>query len=370
MTTTADSERAPDPGLILANWRDELDSAHLYRYLASREGDSERANVLRLMADSEQRHAAVMEQGLHDLGMRVPRHRIGFKTRAMKLLARVFGPSVIYPILQGTEISGTTAYAGQNAATAALAPEERAHARVLSQLSQRTSHERWHRAGAGGAVRAAIFGINDGLVSNLSLIMGFAGAGTDAEFVLLAGLAGLLAGASSMAAGEYVSMRSQRELFERQIDLEKAELAVMPGEEREELTLIYQAKGLPRDEAEHLVGRIMENPDIALDTLVREELGLDPADLGAPWSAAIGSFVAFSAGAILPVLPFFTGAGLPQVAASALIGAVALFGVGATVSIFTGRGALVSGLRQLGIGAAAATLTFAIGSLIGVSTGI
>jgi VIT1/CCC1 family predicted Fe2+/Mn2+ transporter len=371
MTTSAEERPPPDPRLILENWRNELDSADLYTYLAARERDSGRAEVLLRMAEGEKHHAAVMERGLQQLGLPVPRHRLSFKTRAMKLLTRLFGPSVVYPILQGTEISGTTDYAAQSAATAALASEERAHARVLSELSRRAAaQERWHHSGAGGALRAAIFGVNDGLVSNLSLVMGFAGAQADAKFVLLAGLAGLLAGASSMAAGEYVSMRSQRELFERQIDLEKAELAVVPGEEQEELTLIYQAKGLPRAEAELVVGRIMENETVALETLVREELGLDPQKLGSPWAAAIGSFLAFAAGAILPVLPYFTGADWPQVIVSCLIAGGALFAVGAGVSLFTGRNAVMSGLRQLAIGAAAATITFAIGRVIGISADI
>ncbi len=142
--------------------------------------------------------------------------------------------------------------------------------------------ERWHRTAGGGTLRAAVFGVSDGLVSNVSLVMGFAGASADAKFVLLAGFMGLLAGASSMAAGEYVSMKAQRELFERQIELEAAELAVTPEEEVEELALIYRAKGLNKEEAQKLAGRLTEDPNVALDTLVREELGLDPERAGQP----------------------------------------------------------------------------------------
>lgn len=212
--------------------------------------------------------------------------------------------------------------------------------------------------------------MSDGLVSNLSLVMGFAGAQADSKFVLLAGLAGLLAGASSMAAGEYVSVRAQRELFERQLRLEEAELLLAPEEERAELVLIYRAKGVPPDEAEQLADRILQDPKVALDTLAREELGLDPAALGSPWGAASGSFLAFAAGAILPVIPYFFGAGWPHFAASAIASGAALFAVGVGVSLFTGRSALYSGLRQLGLGAAAAAITFAIGSAIGAGTGI
>ena len=230
--------------------------------------------------------------------------------------------------------------------------------------------ERWHRTAGGGTLRAAVFGVNDGLVSNLSLVMGFAGASADAKFVLLAGLSGLLAGASSMAAGEYVSMKAQRELFERQIELEAAELAVTPEEEVEELALIYRAKGLNKEEAEKLAGRLTEDPNVALDTLVREELGLDPKDLGNPIAAAAGSFFAFTGGAILPVMPFFFGASTELVIASIAISGVALFGVGALLSLFTGKGVMFSGGRQLLIGAVAASITFGLGSLIGASTEI
>src|SRR4029077_17651339 len=170
--------------------------------------------------------------------------------------------------------------------------------------AQIAEHETWHRSGGGGTLRASGFGVSDGLLSNLSLLMGFAGAQADSKFVVLAGIAGLLAGSSSMAAGEYVSMRAQREMFERQIKLEEMELLLSPDEERAELVLIYRAKGVPQVEAEQLAGRIFANKETALDTLVREELGLDPSELGSPWGAATGSFFAFGLGAIVPVIPY------------------------------------------------------------------
>jgi VIT1/CCC1 family predicted Fe2+/Mn2+ transporter len=173
-----------------------------------------------------------------------------------------------------------------------------------------------------------------------------------------------------MAAGEYVSMRAQRELFERQIELESAELAVTPEEEMEELALIYRAKGIPQHDAESLARRLLEDREVALDTLVREELGLDPSELGSPWGAAVGSFLAFGVGAVLPVIPFFFGAGTALVIASIVLAGVGLFAVGAALSIFTGRNVVISGGRQLLIGAVAAALTFGLGSIIGVSTGV
>ena len=262
---------------MLANWRGELDAADLYRFLASREKDSRHAQLLREMADMESGHARVMERGLRTLGIKLPPHRLSTQTRILKWIARMFGPRIVYPVLHGLEISGSADYAAQDEATAALAPQERSHARIMGEFAETRIHpERWHRTGGGGSLRAAVFGVSDGLLSNLSLVMGFAGAAADGKFILLAGLSGLLAGAFSMAAGEYVSMRAQTELFERQIELEAAELEVTPGEEEEELSLIYRAKGLRKEEADDLAGRIIKDPDAALDSLVREELGLDP----------------------------------------------------------------------------------------------
>jgi len=175
-----------------------------------------------------------------------------------------------------------------------------------------------------------------------------------------------------MAAGEYVSMRAQRELYERQIEMERSEVEASPEEERREISLIYQAKGLPAEQADDMASRMMENPAVALDILVREELGLDPGELGSPWGAAAGSFFAFAAGAAVPVIPFAIAASAATgyVVASAALSAVALFAVGGSLSLFTGRRVLLSGGRQVALGAVAAALTFAIGRLIGVSTDV
>ena len=371
MTIQSEKRTGSRPELMLANWHSELDSADLYRYLASLEKDRMRASLMRDMAASEIRHARVMERSLRQAGMPLPRHRASFQNRFMKLLARGFGPGIVYPLLHGTEISGSASYAAQEPSTAALAPEERSHARALGELSRRSVRpEHWHRSGGGGTLRAAVFGVNDGLVSNLSLVMGFAGAGVDADFVLLAGLSGLLAGATSMAAGEYVSVKAQRELFERQIELEATELDVSPEEERSELAQIYRAKGLTRADADRMASVLTQDSHFALDTLVREELGLDPRELGSPQGAAVSSFLSFAIGALLPVLPFLFGAGPGLVALSLVISGLALFGVGATISVFTGRSFLFSGGRQLLIGAFAAAITFGLGKLIGASTGL
>jgi VIT1/CCC1 family predicted Fe2+/Mn2+ transporter len=314
------------------------------------------------------------------MGIDVPRHAISMRVRVLGLLARFFGTRSVLPIVESFEAGDVNAYLGpeQDSAVQALAVDERQHFRAVSRMTTPATgavdivgHERWHRSAGGGTLRAAVFGVSDGLVSNLALVMGFAGAQADAQYVVLAGVAGLLAGAFSMGAGEYVSMRAQRELFERQLSLEETELLLSPEEERRELELIYRAKGVPAEEAAQLAGRLLENKSVALDTLAREELGLDPAELGSPWGAAIGSFVAFTIGAIIPVVAYCFGAsGWVPFSVSAIMSSAALFLVGVGVSLFTGKSALYSGARQLGIGALAAAITFAIGTAIGAGTGI
>jgi VIT1/CCC1 family predicted Fe2+/Mn2+ transporter len=253
--------------------------------------------------------------------------------------------------------------------------EERGHMRTLRAMQHQGEDkpetildlEGWHRANYGGSLRAAVFGANDGLLSNFSLVMGIAGANAEPRFVLLAGIAGLLAGASSMAAGEYVSVQSQRELYEQQIAIEREELEMSPEEEREELSLIYQAKGVPMNQAEELAERILSNPETAIDTLAREELGLDPSSLGSPWIAAASSFVAFAGGAVIPVIPYILTTGNTAFIASAVVCGLSLFILGGLISLFTGRSLFFSGFRMLGIGALAAAFTYFIGRLLGVT---
>jgi VIT1/CCC1 family predicted Fe2+/Mn2+ transporter/rhodanese-related sulfurtransferase len=233
-----------------------------------------------------------------------------------------------------------------------------------------TGAERRHRGlASGGNLRAAVFGVNDGLVSNASLILGVAGAAAEPGIILLSGVAGLLAGAFSMAAGEYVSVRSQREMYEYQIGLERDELEAYPEEEAKELALIYEARGLAWAEAKRLADSMIADPERGLDTLAREELGLNTDELGSPWGAATFSFLSFAGGALLPVLPFLFGKSPGALYVSIGLTAAALFAVGSTLSLFTGRGALRGGARMLLIGGAAGALTFAIGRLLGVSLG-
>jgi VIT1/CCC1 family predicted Fe2+/Mn2+ transporter len=297
-------------------------------------------------------------------------------------LARRFGTDLVLPVIKSFERGATDMYTGDAIAEGAGLPEDEAsHARVFDALSKRSGRgvpgsvigriESRHRAlGAGNALRASVLGANDGLVSNLALVAGFAGAAPEQGVIVLAGIAGLLAGASSMALGEWISVTSSREAAEAQIEAEREELRLNPKAEREELALIYQAKGLPQREAEALADVLLKDPEHALATLAREELGIVPEDLGSPWAAAIASFVLFALGAIVPVLPFFFGAGTVSVAASAAASGAGLFVLGAGITLLTGRPAWRSGMRQVTLGLAAAAITYLVGGVIGGVTGV
>lgn len=310
---------------LQANLDDEIDGIAIYEMLSEAEPDPERKAIFDELAVVEVKHADLWRQKLREAGVEPREHGPSLKMRLLGRAARVFGVKSVLPIVRSFEAEAYGVYMAQGAAGQSIAPDEREHRKTMARLSKSSTapveviatRETWHRGGAGGTLRATVFGVSDGLVSNSALVMGFAGAATEGQFVLLAGVAGLLAGAFSMGAGEYVSMRAQKELFERQIELEREELRTMPEEERAELTLIYHAKGLTKEEAAAAADRIMEDPEIALETLVCEELGLDPSELGSPWSASIWSFVAFAFGAVVPVIPFvFSDAGWPFVVAS------------------------------------------------------
>src|SRR5919106_6308939 len=312
------------------NYLVEMDGIALYRSMAAAEKDEKRAEIFEKLAQNEERHAQRWARLIQAAGGSVPSYRRTMRVRAPAGRARRWGTRRVVPIISSLESRDEAGYMHQPEA-AGLPAEERAHSRTLWAMSGGSSGpasivgtERWHVVSRGGSLRAAVFGINDGLVSNFSLVMGFAGAEAGPDYVLLAGVAGLLAGSFSMAAGEYVSMRAQRELFEQQIAMEKQELEMSPKEEEEELALIYQAKGIPDDEARMLARRIVANPKIAIDTLAREELGLDPSQLGSPWIAAGSSFAAFILGALVPVLPYLFMSGIAAWTASGFMSCLAL----------------------------------------------
>jgi VIT1/CCC1 family predicted Fe2+/Mn2+ transporter len=359
------------------NYQGEIDGVALYQKLAATEKDPERAQIFLDLAETEKKHVRVWADRLRDAGEPVPDARPSLRVRILGFLADTLGVRSVLPMISAMESAGFDNYMAQAEAGPPMARDERAHSRTLATLYSPggatdiagiAKSESWHRVDQGGTFRAAIFGVSDGLVSNLSLVIGVAGADAEGRFIILAGIAGLLAGAFSMGAGEFVSVTAQRELFERQIALEREELEADPEEERHELALIYRAKGLSEADADALASRMLGDPEVALETLAREELGLNPDELGSPWRVAASSFIAFAAGAIVPVIAFLFGDSWLHFGASVALSGAALFLVGAGISLFTGRSAIFSGLRQLLIGVAAAAVTFTIGRMIGVGT--
>jgi VIT1/CCC1 family predicted Fe2+/Mn2+ transporter len=363
-----------------ANLQGEVDSAAVYEALADAEPEPNLAAVYRKLASVESAHAQFWRDHLDRKGVHGVTIAPSFRARAMSWLARRFGASFILPSIEAAEARDVDAYDNQPEAVAGGLPSaERSHAKVIEAAAstsrglvgpQIATLEGRHKGAGGNSLRAAVLGANDGLVSNLSLVMGVAGAATSAHTILLTGVAGLVAGSCSMAMGEWLSVNSARELNQSQIDTEKAELAQNPEEEKEELVLIYQAKGIPEAQARALADRLLDNKDTALDTLVREELGIDPDSLGgSAWAAAAASFCLFAFGAIFPVAPYVFMSGWPALFASLALSGLVLAGIGAGTSLFTGRGLVFSASRQVAIGYLAAAVTFGIGRLMGATLG-
>lgn len=340
----------------LDSWREEKRSAFLYGVISSRESNPSRKELFSRLSQEAEAQAGIWALILQQKGVRLPRYQPELRTRIVVWLIRRLGPQRIKPVLAAIKIRGLSIYSSKGLPGY--------HAKPTSVEEVGTRHQ---GAGSSGGLRAAVFGANDGLVSIVCLVMGVAGAAVEYSTILLTGVAGLLAGAFSMAAGEYVSMRSQREMFEYQIGLERAELAQYPEEEAEELALIYAARGMLEDEAKTLAQRMIADPEMGLDTLAREELGLNPDELGSPWMAAISSFLAFSVGGVVPLLPYLLGIEQYALKLSILLTALALFGVGAVLSLFTGRNAWWGGFRMLLIGSSAGAMTYFIGSLMGTT---
>jgi VIT1/CCC1 family predicted Fe2+/Mn2+ transporter len=363
----------------LENWQDEVDSAAEYRAMAAGEPNPRLAKVYTNLAAMEEAHIAFWEDRLRRVGAPVPPRRPSWRSRVLGWIAQRFGPELVLATITAKEEVDQNVYVGQHeTASTRMAAQERWHAKVLQQLVATQPRglegsflgrlEGRHRSVGGNALRAAVLGANDGLCSNLSLVMGVAGASIDSHGILVTGLAGLLAGACSMALGEWVSVTSARELAQREIRIESSELAEDPDGEGEELKLIYEAKGLSSSEAETMVRHLLADRSNALDALAREELGIDPKDLGgSAREAAVTSFVLFAIGAVVPILPFLVVRGAIAVMSSVAIGALALFGIGAAITLFTATPVWRSGGRQLLLGLAAAGVTFSVGKLIGIA---
>ncbi len=371
---------AEDVKRYLTNRQKEIDGAAMYLALAEAEKQPQMSDVYHKLSASEEKHAAAWEKKLSDLNAKIPPRKVSWRTQTMIWLAKRFGPQFVLPTLTANERADSQAYDGQPDAEAEeFSADEKSHARLLAMASHSTGGlpggtvaqlEGRHRAGGGNALRAAVLGANDGLVSILSLTMGVAGATSSNKDVLIAGLAGLLAGAGSMALGEWLSVQSSRELYEHQIKIEAEEIEENPAEELEELSLIYQSKGLPEERAREIAAHLMADKGSILDTLAREELGIDPEELGgSAYEAAFTSFFLFAVGAIFPIFPYLFWSGTTAIYISLAISAIGLFIIGAGITLMTGRGVLYTGMRQVLVGIAAAALTFGVGKLIGVSVG-
>lgn len=329
---------------LFNNWWEEKRSAYLYSIMATSEPNPLHKKLFLNLQEAANKQAAIWEKHMLQQNIPTPGAFLpDFRTRLVAKLIKIVGAQRLHNMLGAMKIRGMSVYTQYH--------KEHKHTSI----------------NASSNLRAAVFGINDGLVSNVSLILGIAGANADQHFIILAGAAGLLAGACSMAAGEYISVRSQREVFEYQIAIERQELEEYPEEEKEELSLIYQARGIPIEEADKLANIMISNPETGLNTLAREELGINPEDMVSPYGAMIASFISFAVGAAIPLLPFLFGNHSWNLLLSLVLTGATLFGIGAALSLLINRNPLFQGLRMLSIGAAAGGLTFIIGKVLGIS---
>ena len=359
-----------------ANLQGEIDGIATYIAMADAEGQGTLGPVYRRLADAERRHAALWETKLREAGAWTGPPGPSWRARILAAIARRFGAGTVAATMAGREAKDQAGYDRQPEASGTSLPrDERSHARLLREITGAGASgadiarlEGRHRTG-GNALRAAVLGMDDGLVSNFCLVMGVAGASSDGHAIAIAGLAGLLAGSISMALGEWLSVQSTRELYAKQIAIESEELAAAPEDEEQELALIYRSKGVAEDHARAIARQIVGgDARTAIDALAREELGIDPQELGgSAWIAAATSFAMFALGALVPLVPFAFLGGTSAVVGAAILSALALFGVGAAITVITGQPAVRAGLRQLVIGIAAAAVTFGVGHLLGTA---
>jgi VIT1/CCC1 family predicted Fe2+/Mn2+ transporter len=357
----------------------EVDTAFLYDSIASIQSDVNLTRVLQSLAEIEKGHAKHMLDKVMTLEpnykMPLPSSKAKFQLKVGKL----FGYSSIISSLANIEKQfAVNTIKNKIELGEKLTGFEHNHLNIIEAVNNNealnvsggllSKFESRHKSVGGNALRAAVLGSNDGLVSNMSLVMGVAGAAVSNNTILLTGIAGLLAGAISMALGEWLSVQSSRELNQRQIELETEELEASPEEEKKELVLLYQAKGMSAADAQKLADKAFESPETAIDAIITEELGIDKEELGgSAWEAAIASFVLFSIGAVIPLYPFIFLDGNNAILLSIGSSVIGLFGIGAAITLLTGKSVLFSGFRQVGFGLAAAAVTYGIGTLIGVS---
>jgi len=364
--------------MISKNTQTEIDTCYLYQKLAENEPDATIADVFRQMSEIEKSHAEAF--AIRENISLVNLIRPSWRAKTLNTIGRLFGYDYILGVLMDTEKSlSSNIISNKKKKKQEITGSETNHVKILRSIlekeenvtgKQLSKFESRHRSVGGNAIRAAVLGGSDGLLSNFSLVMGIAGATSGNQGVLLAGIAGLLAGALSMALGEWISVMSSKELYENQMDLEMDELVTNPDGEQKEIALIYMAKGIPENQAREMATEIMKDTNQAHQLLVVEELGINPDDLkGSAMEAALYSFVLFAIGAVIPVIPFMFISGMTAVVFSVCLSALGLFLIGAAITLFTGKNVWYSGFRQVLFGLAAAAVTFGIGKIIGVAIG-
>jgi VIT1/CCC1 family predicted Fe2+/Mn2+ transporter/rubrerythrin len=359
--------------VFLANWQDEKEAVMLYSQMAKQELNPKKRKVYQKLAKIEEKHAGIWEKELQKMGIK-PKFKPSFRAKVLSFVGKTLGHKTLLDRLEKAEGSAVKGYTGQIEALkdysitkklTRIIPDEKSHSRILTSLAGRKASvtgERWHQGGE--SIRDIVFGMNDGLLSTFSLVAGVAGAAVSNRIVLLAGLAGAIAGAISMAAGSFVSVRAETEVLKKHIDMEKVELATMPKTEEKELALMYELKGIDKKTSKLIAKKIMSNPDIALKTMAREELGLDPDSLGSPYKAAACSCLSFVVGAAVPIFPFMLMLDY-AFRTSIILSLIGFFLIGAGRTIATGRSPLRSGLEMFFIGTGAAVITYIIGALVG-----
>lgn len=357
----------------------EVDAAFLYKQLSENYQDELISQVLRKMSEIENHHAQVVLNKIHQTKPNFQKPEPSFRARLQVKLGKYFGFEFILSNLAVMEWRMSKALIEKKQSQGEkITGLENIHLNIIQSISKQESlgvggnllsrFEGKHKSVGGNELRAAVLGANDGLVSNMSLVMGVAGASNTGSSVLIAGIAGLVAGSISMALGEWLSVQSARELFQRQVDIEAEEIESSPEEEMKELALLYQAKGIAETEANKLAQDVFANKETALDALLREELGIDKEVLGgSAWKAAFTSFFLFAFGAIIPVFSFIFFSGGFAILLSLVLSIIGLFTIGASITLYTGKNFYFSGLRQVIFGIAAAAITFTIGRIIGNS---
>ena len=393
MTTTAPPPSATPRGsggtrdqlvrALQGNWRREMDGARTYRELAAKEADQSRADVLRRLAEAEERHAERCAARLHELGAPVP---VEYRTALDRMKAWVrqsVGTDAALRQLENDERKHVADYNAQmraipdtqfHAMLNEMQAEEQVHSKVLYSMGRQAGprnaldallhRERWHVQG-GGWLGDAIYGANDGLGAVFGIVSGVAGATAGGSAVLVAGLAGMIASALSMGSGAYLATKSEREVYEAEIARERGEIETAPEEEREELELFYQLKGFTAEEAALLTDRLAQNPEQMLTTMAHEELGISQQGFPNPMISALSATVSTAVGAFIPIIPFFFMRGYPAIIAAALISIVAHFAVGAAKTFVTGRSPWASGMEMTIVGAVEGLITYLIGLALG-----